>query len=1051
MAEKFDPYLELLGIAPTSQPMTLYRLLGIEAFESDADVIAKAADRRQRQLKKAESGPHRQHALKLQKTVESARQYLTNDASKNEYDAKLKARLAKLRAASPAKRVKRSQPPQEGSSPKQKNKRTGKTSTPSQSESPRKRRQQPQQPQPAAEKSPSDKQQETSSRSSRRPSNNSPRRAKRKAALPWAWIAGGAGVAVVGVLAFLFVPAMLTPATAPDVSQVDQPADLRSPPENVPTKQTPPETAATIATNPPNANAATELTDAPDPDPASAIAATEPTPEAMAPTPVEPSPNERPPAAAESMLTKADTDASSSEQPMMAKAFSDTTTAFFTQHCIRCHGPDREEGGLRIDKLTADLDDLESVDHYQNILDEITVASMPPEDEPQPNGAAIVEVSEALTGHIEAAKRKHESGGGRLARRLAKTEYANTVYDLMGVRLHAEDLQNDGTPGTFDTQADALYTTDMYFETYLQAARNAVRRFIASRGSKPGRHEIARKGPKTPPPRKANKPRVELPGKQAAKLPGKGIPPAGYLIASFPCWDEAPNSDKPPVVSTPSGDRFEVVGTKKAPYVIERTFDQSALEVWTGPPRVHMGYVTLTQVVNPQPYLFFAEYRKKFSGRNNIPNAVGKQIFTQFAELMSRGRKVDPKLLAGLNQVFLAERQASQPFWEALVEPMALSMCTLEAMFHFEDKDFYNDKGSVSPIDLAGRLSYFLWRSAPDTELIQLAHSGKLMDPAIRSQQVERMMNDERFNRFLADFSNQWLELDRQDLIAVDQDLFRDFDVAVKRSMKEESIQFMSHVISENLPLDNLIDSNFIFINSAMARHYGIPGIKGDEFRKISLPRNTRRGGLLTQAGILMQTGTGDRSSIVERGVFIAKKMMDAEPPPPPPLVADLPNSGRDFERMTGAQLVQKHAHLPQCASCHKKIDPMGIGLEEFDAIGLYRDRDIRLIPGYTKLTKKEKRRLKKPTFAVPLETRGNLVTGQKFQGANGLKQALMRNKPRLAQSYVKGLLTFANGRKFSVADQAILDDIVKQAARDNYPARTLVKAIVESSAFTSN
>ena len=129
----------------------------------------------------------------------------------------------------------------------------------------------------------------------------------------------------------------------------------------------------------------------------------------------------------------------------------------------------------------------------------------------------------------------------------------------------------------------------------------------------------------------------------------------------------------------------------------------------------------------------------------------------------------------------------------------------------------------------------------------------------------------------------------------------------------------------------------------------------------------------------------------------------------------------------------------------------MGVGLEEFDAIGLYRDRDVRLISGYSELSNKQKRRLKKSTFAVPLETRGNLVTGQKFQGANGLKQALMRNKPRLAKSYVKGLLTFANGRKFSVADQAILDDVVKQAARENYPARTLVKAVVESSVFTSN
>ena len=1021
MSGNFDPYFALLEIVPESGPMTFYRLLGIGRFESDSVVINGAADQRREQLRQVASGPHRQHTLKLLKQVETARRCLTNEVSRNEYETKLRALLAKGSGRPSAKHSAGKKSPQRQSAS------SARASTRSKPESP-------------------------TAQQRRRVAGE-----KRKAASRKYMVIGGILFGTVGLLAAFVVPGLLASTEEPSRLQTDQLSQVAAAapstggepaaaakttpkepkqPSNIGRSSSPP---ATIAAADGSANDETQQVDSPTSTPAMAEPTEELTSSEPAQEPTEPG------------LAMAKTSEQSPHQSTINKVFAQKTGRFLDQHCIRCHGPKREEGGLRIDQLTASLDDLESIDHYQNILDEITVAAMPPKDEPQPDSADITAVVEALTSHLDAAKRKHESGGGKSVRRLAKIEYANTVYDLMGVHIDAELLQNDGGPGAFDTQADALYTTDMYFENYLDAARNAVRRFIASRASKPGRFEIARKGPKTPRRRKAKQPRTQLPGKQADKLPGKGIPPAGHLIAAFTCWDESPTPGKPPVVSTPSGDRFEVVGTKKAPYVVERTFYQPMLEVWRGPPRVHMGFVTLTQVVNPQPYSFFAEYRKKFGGRNNIPNSVGKQIITQFAELMSRGRKVEPKLLAGLNQLFLAERQEGRPFWEALVEPMALSMCTLEAMFHFEDKDFYADKGSVSPIDQAGRLSYFLWRSAPDPELIRLAHSGKLMDPAVRSQQVERMMNDERFNRFLADFSNQWLELERQDLIAVDEDLFRDFDVAIKRSMKEETIQFMSHVINENLPLDNLIDSDFVFINSAMARHYGIPGIKGDGFRKVSLPRNTQRGGLLTQAGILMQTGTGDRSSIVERGVFIAKKMMDAEPAPPPPLVDDLPTSGRDFERMSGAELVRRHARLPQCASCHKKIDPMGLGLEEFDAIGLYRDRDVRLVPGYGSLSKKAKRRTKKRTFAVPLETRGNLVTGQKFQGVNGLKKALMRNKPRLAQSYVKGLLTFANGRKFGVADQAILDDVMKQAASDNYPARTLVKAVVESSAFTSN
>lgn len=756
----------------------------------------------------------------------------------------------------------------------------------------------------------------------------------------------------------------------------------------------------------------------------------------------EPTSNEPPPETTDRTLAMVETDAPSAEQPIINTAFVQKTGPFFDQHCIRCHGPDKQEGGLRIDQLTADLDDLDSVDHYQNILDEITVSSMPPKDEPQPTGTALTEVLEALTSHVEAAKKKHESGGGKPVRRLTKTEYANTVYDLIGVHIDTDSLQNDGAPGAFDTQADALYTTDMYFETYLEVSRDAVRRFIASRGEKPGRRELKDQ----PAPNKSRK------KKKLARfnLSGKAVPPAGHLIAGFTCWPDTPQSDKRIFTSTAGGKSREVLGTKSQPHFIESIFYKPKDESWSRPDGMGLGTIKLTQVVSPQPYLFFREYRNKFDESDSMPDSAAKPIIAKFAKLISRGRTPAPKLIAGLNRLFLLGRQQGESFGEALVEPMALSMCTIEAMFHFEDQDFYGKNGSVSPIDLAGRISYFLWRSAPDSELIKLAQSGKLNEPPIRSQQVERMMNDDRFDRFLRDFSNQWLELERQDLIAVDDRLFRKFDIAIKRSMKEETIQFMSHVIGEDLPLDNLIDSDFAMINNAMAKHYGMPKINGDEFRKVKLTAKDRRGGILTQAGILMQTGTGERSSIVERGVFIAKKMMNAEPPPPPPLVDDLPTRGQDFANMTGAQLVRKHAHLAQCASCHKKIDPMGLGLEEFDAVGLHRTKDIRMIPDYDKLSKAQRRRLKSPTFSVPLETRGALVTGQKFQGAEGLKKALMRNKQRLAKSYVEGLLTFANGRKFSIADKAIVDEIVKQTARTDYGARAIVKAVVECSAFTS-
>lgn len=1022
MPDEFDPYSALLGIASGSRPLTLYRLLGIEPFESDADVIAAAANRRRKQLRQTETGPHRKHTLKLIKQVETARRCLINEVSRNEYDEKLRARLAKGSAPSPTDRSDRKNfTPKPGSA---KTKRRSTTSKP-QARKPRRQQREP----------------------SRRGNRSSAQTKRNNAGSLKSRAIGGVLLGAVCLLAFLFVPAMLAPPEEPLGSQNSQQAsiaaaDVSEAASSGTLKNAPPSSAVSdskvadqaASTDSSPANTTTVAT------PDASVADVAQPADSHRPTVTMAEPEEEPTKATFAM---AETNTPPVNQPAIDKAFSQNTGPFFDQHCIRCHGPDKQEGGLRIDRLTADLDDLESVDHYQNIIDEITVGSMPPEEEPQPNGSAVTEVLDVLARHVESAKRRHDSGGGKPVRRLAKTEYANTVYDLMGVHIDADSLQNDGAPGTFDTRADALYTTDMYFETHLEVARDAVRRFIASRGEKPGRRSV----------------KAKQTGKKISRKTGAGyfilsapaIPPAGHLIAAFECWRDNAKSDKAIFTGTADGASHEVLGTQSDPHFIERTFYKPKTEKWSVPVGTELGEIKLTHVVSPQPYAFFEEYRNKFDGRGVTPDSAAKPIIAKFAKLMSRGRTPDPQLIAGLNRLFLLGRQQGESFGEALVEPMALSMCTLEAMFHFEDRGLNGDSDSVSPIDLACRLSYFLWRSAPDSELIGLAQSGKLNDPAIRGQQVDRMMRDEKFDRFLRDFSNQWLELERQDLIAVDNRLFQNFDVATKRSMKEETIQFLAHVIREDMPLSNCIDSDFAMINNRMASHYGMPRIAGDEFRLVKLPANDRRGGLLTQAGILMQTGTGERSSIIERGVFIAKKMMNAEPPPPPPLVDDLPTSGQDFIKMTGAELVRKHAQLPQCASCHKKIDPMGLGLEEFDAIGLYRTKDVRMIPNFDQLTKRQKRRLKNRTFTVSLETKGALVTGQRFQGAEGLKKALMRNKQKLAKSYVEGLLAFANGRKVSVADKAIVDDIVKQTARANYPARAIVKAVVESSAFTSN
>jgi hypothetical protein len=576
---------------------------------------------------------------------------------------------------------------------------------------------------------------------------------------------------------------------------------------------------------------------------------------------------------------------------------------FLQNHCIRCHGPDRKEGGVRVDELNWDLEDLDSVEELQNILDEVVVDSMPPRREPRPTENALKEFAESLSRHIENAKQKHRSGGGKPIRRLTKTEYVNTLYDLLGVRVNAEDLPRDGIVGGFDTEALDLYTTDMHLETSLEIARDTARRFIASRNMKPGRVEL----------KKVSKPTLR---KGSLVVNASEVPPAGYQVVRLVLWQNRQSQSGPIYVGPRNRQTFEVFGTPEAPQNIDRTFYDSQVESWTANPKVVVGEIQNFQVVNPQPFEFFAKYRKRY--QDQVPDKVAPQMLREFVTLMGRGRNVDSRLIKDLQEIFRRGRQRDKSFWEAMVEPMAVSMCTLETMFHFESRGKAAETEFVSPVEMVNRVSYFLWRSAPDAELIRLAQSKKWYDPQVRSEQYRRMMKDEKFQRFLTDFTIQWLELERQDSIAVDNRVFPTFNQTAKESLKEETIQFVSHLIRENLSLGNLIDSDFMMVNNLVAEHYGLPPVAGSAFRPIDVPEGSGRGGLLTQAGILMQTGTGDRTSITERGAFVARKLLNDPPSPPPPLVDELSTEGNLAATLTG----------PNWSACTQKLPSVRLAIK---------------------------------------------------------------------------------------------------------------------------
>ncbi len=759
-----------------------------------------------------------------------------------------------------------------------------------------------------------------------------------------------------------------------------------------------------------------------------------------------------------------------------SEAFTHKVVPFFKKHCVSCHGPDKEKGSLRVDQLVANLDDNYTLGHLQNIVDEMTVQNMPPEEEPQPDATEVVEIIKILTGIEREVKERHSAGGGRPVRRLTRTEFLNTTADLLGIRTEEEGLPDDIYIGEFETKAKSLFLTDMHINLYMDRSREIVKRFIASRNEKPGLRQV-----KTT--------YSELLKRSVFAFNTQDVPSAGHLTVRTHWWVKDPGDENKTFIGPAGGGpSYSISGTKSSPQVIEFTIDNSTDDItWAiikaetpsknklaggtvrenKKARARLGRVTLTdenlitvqqgvfehpvilgkiehiKTINPQPYEFFEQYLKS---SDRLPDSAAYSILGKFAALVKRGRKVESSYVRRLNDIFLQGRKDGMSFWEAIEEPMALSLTSIDSILHFEDRS--KKSREVSGLELANRLSYMLWRSAPDAELVRLGRSGELLLPETKAAQIKRMMENKKFDRFINDFTDQWLELPRQEEIAVNHFIYKEFDPSLKPHMRNETVEFISHIIKNDLPILNIIDSNFLVLNEPMARHYGINGITGNHFRPVkrgSSPAEQARGGILTHAGLLMQGTTGDRTSIVERGAFIARKIINRPPGDPPPLVEELPTTEAETATMTGAELVKMHAKAAQCANCHAGIDPLGMGLEEFDVVGLIRKEEIRPNPIFETLNKRARRNPKNRSISVHLDSRGRLYDGQRFNGATEMKRVLLSKKRDLAKGYIMALLSYTNGREAGLTDAAIVDKIIKETSSNNYPARTIIEKVANS------
>jgi hypothetical protein len=401
-----------------------------------------------------------------------------------------------------------------------------------------------------------------------------------------------------------------------------------------------------------------------------------------------------------------------------------------------------------------------------------------------------------------------------------------------------------------------------------------------------------------------------------------------------------------------------------------------------------------------------------------------------FATKALRGREIAPEFLDKLVAIYNAQTDEGAKPLDALKEPLSLLLAS-PSFLYLAEPAAEGGPRQLTELELATRLAFFLWSSPPDEELIALAKRGELRKPGVLSRQIERLLGDERSERFTKSFVAQWLGLARLDFFQFNAKLYRDFDLPTKAASKEEIFETFQALLKNRASLSQLLKSDSVFINGLLAQYYKIPGVVGDEFREVKIPEGSPRGGLLGMAAILAMGSNGEQTSPVERGAWVLRKLLH-DPPPPAP--ANVPQLNRLAGKpLTTRERIALHQEEPQCAQCHRKIDPIGFGLENFDAAGRWRTEDLRPdVPPTNRL----------------INPAGVFHKGAAFRDYFELRDLIAAKPERFARGFTEALVEFALGRPFGFSDEDLANEILERASKKDFQIAEFIHALVDTKTF---
>jgi mono/diheme cytochrome c family protein len=747
--------------------------------------------------------------------------------------------------------------------------------------------------------------------------------------------------------------------------------------------------------------------------------------------------------------------------------------ALFDAYCVTCHNQRTKVAGLMLD--TVDVNDVSRhADVLEKAVRKLRGGMMPPPGTRRPDQASVDAVVVSLERALDQAAASRPNPGRVALHRLNRAEYANAIEDLLALHVDpAALLPKDDEADGFDNVASVLSVSPSFLDQYISAARVVTARALGN--------AHARAGSMTYRPARGTDQAVHVDGLPLGtrgglivehlfpadgnyKLNINGLAAAGYVRGVEYKHGLVVTIDGVKVFqNTIGGDEdMKAIDQQQAPAVaaVNGRFQNIPLTVTAGPHKVGVTFIARTFAESDDVLYSF----RPGTGEDRIPrvgsieiqgpftatgladtpsrqrvfvchpaNAADEpscatKILSAFARRAFRRPVTDQDLAAPLS--FYTSARASGDFDAGIQAALPTILASPKFLYRAERSPAGLAPGSVhriSDVDLASRLSFFLQSRMPDDELLRLAEQRRLSDPAVLNAQVARLLADANSRTLVTSFAFQWLKMRGVDDIEPDAVIFPNFDDGLRDAFRREMELFVQAVMREDRSVLDLLNADFTFVNERLALHYGIPNVRGDRFRRVTLT-DPNRFGLLGKGGMLLSTSYANRTAPVLRGAWILENILGTPPAPPPPDVEAFQENKDGEKAKTVRAIMEQHRSKPSCNACHGVMDPLGFAFENFDAVGAWRTTDV---------------------FAgTPIDPSGKLVDGTAVSGPVDVRKAILKRPDQFVQTMTEKLMTYALGRSVEYYDMPAVRKIVRDAAASNYKFSSIVKGIVASDPF---